>query len=409
MATNRWIYLLLLSFIRVAMGVQFQSVGAAGPAIRDDLGLDYAALGAIAGSYLGLGVFLALPAGWLSARFGDRRILLFGLGLMVLGGVGLGLAPNFTLALTCRLASGVGAVMLNIVVSKLVMDRFADASLGTAMGVLLGAWPLGIGVGSIVLPYAVDLVGWRGVMRATAACCAGFLVMAAAVVPRAAAPVVARQGGSGGLRLGMSPLAIAAVVVAGMVWMLANAGYIILLGFAPAFFVEHGMSLATAGWVLSLASFGTIPVGPIGGWLGSRTGRPMLITAISYLVVAPMFLLIPDSAHPALLLLLLGAIFGLPAGLIVAMPARVLRPEQRAVGMGLFYSVFYAGLGVFAPFAGWVRDLTAIDTAPFMVSAVLTALTAVAVAVFVMLAGKVEALNVDAAGVVPKSAFPARR
>ena len=409
MATNRWIYLLLLSFIRVAMGVQFQSVGAAGPAIRDDLGLDYAALGAIAGSYLGLGVFLALPAGWLSARFGDRRILLFGLGLMVRGGVGLGLAPNFTLARTCRLASGVGAVMLNIVVSKLVMDRFADASLGTAMGVLLGAWPLGIGVGSIVLPYAVDLVGWRGVMLATAACCAGFLVMAAAVVPRAAAPVVARQGGSGGLRLGMSPLAIAAVVVAGMVWMLANAGYIILLGLAPSFFAEHGMSLATAGWVLSLASFGTIPVGPIGGWLGSRTGRPMLITAISYLVVAPMFLLIPDSAHPALLLLLLGAIFGLPAGLIVAMPARVLRPEQRAVGMGLFYSVFYAGLGVFAPFAGWVRDLTAIDTAPFMVSAVLTALTAVAVAVFVMLAGKVEALNVDAAGVVPKSAFPARR
>ena len=184
MATDRWTFLLLLSFIRVAMGVQFQSVGAAGPAIRDDLGLDYAALGAIAGSYLGLGAFLALPAGWLSARFGDRRILLSGLGLMVLGGIGLGLAPGFGLALGCRLASGVGAVMLNIVVSKLVMDRFADASLGTAMGVLLGAWPLGIGLGSIVLPYTVDLVGWRGVMLGTAAVCAGFLGMAAGVVPR---------------------------------------------------------------------------------------------------------------------------------------------------------------------------------------------------------------------------------
>ena len=389
MATNRWIYLLLLSFIRVAMGVQFQSVGAAGPAIRDDLGLDYAALGAIAGSYLGLGAFLALPAGWLSARFGDRRILLCGLGLMVLGGIGLGVSPNFGIALCCRLGSGVGAVMLNIVVSKLVMDRFGDASLGTAMGVLLGAWPLGIGVGSIVLPYAVDLIGWRGVMLATAACCAGFLIMAAAVVPRGVPHVAVMRSGAGVLRLGMSPLVIAAVVVAGMVWMLANAGYIILLGLAPSYFAEHGMSLATAGWVLSLASFGTIPVGPVGGWLGSRTGRPMLITAVSYLLVAPLFLLVPGTSHPALLLLLVGVIFGLPAGLIVAMPARVLRPDQRAVGMGLFYSVFYAGLGVFAPFAGWVRDLTAIETAPFIVAAVLTAITAIAVAVFVVLVGRV--------------------
>ena len=266
------------------------------------------------------------------------------------------------------------------------MDRFAEASLGTAMGVLLGAWPLGIGLGSIVLPYTVDLVGWRGVMLGTAAVCAGFLGMAAGVVPRDPVRAGPRGGAGGGGRPGMSPTVIAAVLVAGVVWMLANAGYIILLGFAPSFFVEHGMSLATAGWVLSLASFGTIPVGPVGGWLGSRTGRPMLITALCFLIVAPLFLLLPGTAHPALLLLLVGVIFGLPAGLIVAMPARVLRADQRAVGMGLFYSVFYAGLGVFAPFAGWVRDMTGADTAPFVVAAVLTAGTAVAIPVFLLLA-----------------------
>jgi predicted MFS family arabinose efflux permease len=383
-ATNRWLFLAVVTFIRVAMGVQFQSVGAAGPAIRDDLGLDYAALGAISGSYLGLGAFLALPAGWMSAHFGDRRILLAGLALMVLGGIGIGLAPSFPVALTFRLLAGAGAVMLNIVVSKLVMDQFADASLGTAMGILLTAWPLGIGLGSIVLPYPVEAIGWRAVMFGTAAICAGFMALAALIVPHTP-PAATRHG----MRLGLRPLVIAAVVMAGLVWMLANAGYIILLGLMPAYFVEHGMSLATAGWVLSLASFGTIPVGPIGGWLGSRTGRPMLITALCYLVVAPMFLLIPGSAYPASLLLVLGAIFGLPAGLIVAMPARVLRPDQRAVGMGLFYSVFYAGLGIFAPFAGWVRDLTAIDTAPFMVAAVLTALTAAAVGAFLLLARRI--------------------
>jgi predicted MFS family arabinose efflux permease len=385
-ATNPWLFLTIVTFIRVAMGAQFQSVGAAGPAIMAELGLDYAALGAIAGSYLGLGAFLALPAGWLSAHFGDRRILIAGLALMVAGGIGLGLAPGFALALTFRLLSGVGAVMLNIVVSKMVMDRFPDASLGTAIGVLLCAWPLGIGLGSIVLPYPVETIGWRGVMFLTAGICAGFLALAVtAIAPDAPRPASSRPLGAS-LRLGMSPRVIAAVIMAGLVWMLANAGYIILLGFAPSYYVEHGMSLATAGWVLSLASFATIPVSPLGGWLGHRIGHPMLLTAACYIIVAPLFLLVPDSTHPALLMVILGTVFALPCGLIVALPALVLRPDQRAVGMGLFYSVFYAGLGIFSPFAGWVRDLTAIDTAPFIVAAILTALTAAALWAFILLA-----------------------
>lgn len=380
MIDNRWIYLLLLSFVRVAMGVQFQSVGSAGPAIQGELGLDYAQLGAITGSYLILGTFLALPAGFLSARFGDRNILLAGLGLMVVGGVGLAVSPAFAPALACRLLSGVGAVALNIVVSKLVMDRFPDASLGTAMGILLGAWPLGIGVGSIGLPYLVDLTGWRGVMLLSAAACAGFLVMAALVVPAPKTAIRVARGAP------MGRVAIAAIVMAGAIWSLANAAYIIMLGFAPALFVERGMSLEAAGWVLSLASFGTIPVGPIGGWLGQRTGRPMLITAICFVIVTPMIWLVPDSDHKAWLLLWLGVIFGLPAGLIVALPARVLAPDQRAIGMGLFYSVFYAGLGLFGPLAGWVRDLTGVATAPFMTATVLNGATVLMLPLFLWLA-----------------------
>lgn len=379
MPAGRWGHLALLSFIRVAMGVQFQSVGAAGPAIRDGLGLDYAALGALTGSYLLLGAAIALPAGWLSARFGDRRILLAGLALMVAGGIGLGLAEGFGVALSCRLLSGAGAVVLNIVVSKLVMDRFDDASLGLAMGVLLGAWPLGIGVGSIVLPWWVDAAGWRAVMLGTAAICAGFLALAALLLREGRERGMARHP-----RMGAGVLL--AVIVAGLVWAFANAGYIIVLGFAPDYFVERGMSLAAAGAVLSLASFATIPTGPLGGWIGQRFGHPLTISSVCIVLVSVGIMLIPTSGHPALLLLLTGAVLGLPSGLIVALPAQVLAPSQRAVGMGLFYSVFYGGVAVFSPFAGWLRDLSGVPTAPLVTAAVLNLLALPAIAGFVPLA-----------------------
>src|SRR5918993_21621 len=67
--------LAVLTFARVAYGVQFQSVGAVGPAMVAELGLDYAALGTLVGAYSTLGLALSLPAGWLIARLGDRRVV----------------------------------------------------------------------------------------------------------------------------------------------------------------------------------------------------------------------------------------------------------------------------------------------------------------------------------------------
>src|ERR671912_1188750 len=86
--------LAVLTFARVAYGVQFQSVGAVGPAMIADLGLDYASLGTLVGAYSTLGLALSLPAGWLIARLGDRMVVA-GLGLIAAGGLLLAVAPGF--------------------------------------------------------------------------------------------------------------------------------------------------------------------------------------------------------------------------------------------------------------------------------------------------------------------------
>ena len=42
---------------------------------------------------------------------------------------------------------------------------------------------------------------------------------------------------------------------------------------------------------------------------------------------------------------------GPPAGVIMAFPAEVLRPENRAAGLGVFFTWYYAGMAAGPPIA----------------------------------------------------------
>jgi predicted MFS family arabinose efflux permease len=44
------------------------------------------------------------------------------------------------------------------------------------------------------------------------------------------------------------------------------------------------------------------------------------------------------------LVIAIGLVSGQPAGPIMSLPARVLQPATRAIGMGIFYTVFYAAM-----------------------------------------------------------------
>ena len=52
-----------------------------------DLGIDYTKLGLLIGLYFLPGIAIAYPGGLLGQYFGDKRIALFGMALMVAGGL----------------------------------------------------------------------------------------------------------------------------------------------------------------------------------------------------------------------------------------------------------------------------------------------------------------------------------
>src|SRR5947199_8502959 len=125
MLDRRWLILLVLFLARTALAVQFQAVASAGPFLIAALAIDYALIGLLIGLHSLPGVAIAIPGGVIGQRFGARRIALIGLALMVLGGIIVGFAQSFAAAAAGRTVLGVGAVLFNVLATKMITDWFA--------------------------------------------------------------------------------------------------------------------------------------------------------------------------------------------------------------------------------------------------------------------------------------------
>src|SRR5262245_57592116 len=136
---NRWTILALVFITRTATGFQFQSVASIAPLMMADLQLSYAELGTVIGLYVLPGAFFSLPGSMIGRHWGERRLVFGSLGLMLVGGLITASATGFASAATGRLVSGVGAVMMNILLSKMIADWFAGKEVSTALAVMLSS------------------------------------------------------------------------------------------------------------------------------------------------------------------------------------------------------------------------------------------------------------------------------
>src|SRR5205085_12647642 len=144
---NRWVMLAVLFVARTAMGFQFQTVASTGPFLLDALAIDFTTLGVLIGLYMLPGIVIALPGGMLGQRFGAKRMVLAGLAMMAIGGAIMGASSSFVAAAAGRLLSGTGAVLFNVLVTKMIADWFAGREITTAMATLVSSWPLGLALG----------------------------------------------------------------------------------------------------------------------------------------------------------------------------------------------------------------------------------------------------------------------
>jgi MFS family permease len=163
------------------------------------------------------------------------------------------------------------------------------------------------------------------------------------------------------------------LVVAGTIWTAYTGSYAGYTSYIPATLTLRGDSLALIGLVMTMGTWGNVPATMYGGDLAARFGAlRILIFGSAALTIGIVGTAL--AGFPLGWSILVGIVGAIHPGVIMAVGTLSAKPENRAVGMGIFYSVYYLG-GTLSPMAcGWAADSYGGPAGGLLMAALLSAL-----------------------------------
>ena len=338
------------------------------PSYVDDLDITKSQAGVLAGSYALGTIAASLPAGWLAAKLGARRVLFAGLMLVAISSVVFGLGEHYGLLVGARLLQGVGGAgawaaglaWLMTVAPKGRRGQYIGTALGTAIAGAIG----GPVLGALAQLTSTEVVfsGVAVIVLVLAALVAATSIGGQAEPPGRLADAIAERR-----------------VVAGAWLTTLPALFFGTFGvLTPLRLDDFGVGAAGVALVFLLAAAAEAVVSPLVGRLSDRRGRllPVKIGLVGMLV-ASFLLPLPDVAW------LLGALVLAAAAIAGTMwaPAMALLSdgaERSGLPQGMAFGLINLawGSGQVGGSAGGaaLADATT-DTVPYLVLAVLAAAT----------------------------------
>ncbi len=372
-ARYRWNILGLATFCVLTFGVIFQSIPPIIGILVDVLNVSYARAGALMGLFIFPSIFLSLPGGMLTDRFGSRNVGVASLLCMTFGTAIVALGGSYGVIAFGRLVAGVGAAVLLVVAPKIVTSWFYNREIGLSMGIFNTSMPLGTilslnFMGIIAYRFSWHASLWAGFSVSAAALCLFLLLYRSqntAKEKRADQPgllTVTRQAGGG-------------VWLVGVSWGLFNAGMISFFTYAPDYFVSQGQEIARAGLLASYPMWGSIILAPLVGLLIDRVGRKRVFVSAGCAGTAVLLFLIPHfSNHAAILAILIGVFVALLTPAIFSLPAELLPESVMGFGFGILGTTLGIGISVGPFIAGSLRDATGDYLWSFAAMAILSGL-----------------------------------
>lgn len=357
----------LVILCQVVHGISFSAMPLLLPLIREDLHISFTQAGLLSAAATFSYALGQIPAGFLSDRYGPRRLFFIGLLGWSVFSVFLGLIEVFWLAVMTQLLAGAFRALLFAPGMSLLASWFPAERRATAMSLYM----LGGFAGTIVLSLGGPLLsaayGWRAafMMMAAIGIVAAFIYLRyAREKPRNAA--VQQLTIADISRLFSHPIMWVcsglqfvrfAVVTAYMVWL------------PSLLVVDRGLSVQNAGFIVAMAAAFTAPSNTLGGYVSDRLRNPPLVIGGALAVLACTAALLPFTHSLPLLLLLIAvnSIFlQFYFGPLFLVPVEVLGP--RIAGTATGFSNLFANIGGFltAWAMGAIKDQSGSFTAGFI-------------------------------------------
>jgi MFS transporter, CP family, cyanate transporter len=318
-------------------------------------------------------------------RLTNELTLLAGLFLLLIG-IGLRFIPITFFLFTGTLFVGVGIAVGNVLLPAVAKEKFPQkfglmtSVYSTSMG-LFASFASGVSV-----PLAVDMdLGWQGALIVW-----GIPVLLAILVwafifknSHGSQSEIKRMGSST-TQMWRSPLAWQIAVFMGLQSFL----FYVTISWLPEILHSHGMSMATAGWMLSISQLVGLPfsffIPVIAGRFQSQKWIAMILSMCSFIGFGGLLF---GSSYPILILsiifigIALGGIFPLSLTYI-GLRTKNARQAAELSGMAQSSGYILAAVGPF--FIGFLFDKTHVWTVPLSVLILISTV----VMVFGMLAGR---------------------
>jgi len=343
------------------------------PLWAETFGLSLAQVGALKTIYSGAMASFQLPAGFLSERLGERRLLVVG---TFAAGIAYGLiavVDGYLALAVLLLLAGLGSGVQHPLASALVARAYEAGGRRAALGTYNFTGDLGKMAAAGAAGLAVAVVGWQGTTAGFGmiAVAVGFALLIALHKLGAGAPPAPRTATEQpidrrdwGIR---NPLGFRAISAIGVIDSAVRYGF---LTFVPFLLVEKGARIEAVGLAMALI-FGGGAVGKLAcGLLAERMGviRTAVATELATALAIGVLPFLPLTWAMALLPLAGIALNG-TSSVLYGTVADFVDYERQSRAYGLFYTLGI-GSGAAAPtIVGVLSDAHGVTVAMFALAA----------------------------------------
>ncbi len=323
------------------------------PIYTESLGFSNFHLGVLFSVYSAALLFLSIPIGIVSERYGKKRVMVAGTLGLAITTISFAFSASFTALLTTRLLQGAAAAATWVVGPALVADMFTPKERGGKMGLVMAGNSFGFLIGPAAGGFLYDWGGYRAPFF-TAAIIVTLILAAVAVIIKEPA----RSGQQQEKTRLPALLRNKILLVSGGVILVASIGFGFIDPLLPGYFHEKfAATPAIIGVMFGAISAASIIAQPLFGSLSDKFGRIPLITSgmVATACVLPLLTFAPTIKISMLVMAGIGITFGLmtaPAAPLLADAISLQKgPANYGAGFGLYNTAFSLGY-IIGPLAG---------------------------------------------------------